>query len=306
MKKKIVCCILFVAIIASLLPMASAHENQKQHDNDLKKALFGSEGKQLQGDEKTAFQAIADAAAICIDQFSPNSTVQWKNGDYQNLQDELGRLGLPALSIDFKDIDLNKDVAGIGENVVANTPRQYTHKGWKYKKYPNKEFWERRKQVLLETVNRVLFNSDTPLAKIPWISDILYSPNEQCDAFCAFVYYVHILGDHIEGDDPKKVTDIEPLIQYTDLSIPGIIPEMKECLQVIFASQKSGWSFYSLMGELSDLGIDAEKNCGMWGAVDTVEKCQVNQKYAGQLLVILAKYVPEMLNNEAFFNHRFK
>ena len=53
------------------------------------------------------------------------------------------------------------------------------------------------------------------------------------------IYYIHILGDHIAGNTPDKLTDLEPLIQYASLSTPGIIAELKEQIQIVFVSQKS-------------------------------------------------------------------
>ena len=120
------------------------------------------------------------------------------------------------------------------------------------------------------------------------------------------VYYIHILGDHIEGNIPEKLTDLEPLIQYTSLSTPGIITELKEQFGIVLASQADSWKYAALMEELSALGVKAEKNCGTWGAVDTVDKCKINQEYAKELLDILANHLPKMLKEEPFFEQHFK
>ena len=45
----------------------------------------------------------------------------------------------------------------------------------------------------------------------------------------------------------------------------------------------------------------SEENCGTWGAVDTYERCEINQQYARELLDILAEYIPTLLKNEEFF-----
>lgn len=300
MNKRIISLILIVAAFFSIIPCSYAHDDQKKHDDDLKYALFGSDHAVLTGDTKTSFQAIADAAAISIDQFSPNDSLQWKISVYENLQSELSALGLLRLSISYDDINLNAKIAG-GKNITANTHRSFTHLGWNYNRYPNMEFWKTRKQVLIDVVNRVLFYPDAFTSKIPWISSMLNAPSEQCDAFSAVVYYIHILGDHIEGDDPNKLTDLEPLIQYSNFRSPGIITELQEQLQIVFVSQKSTRTYMSLMQELSDLRIRAEDNCGTWGAVDTYERCEINQQYAKELLDILADHLSSMLRNEKFF-----
>ena len=289
--------------------VAFAHGNQTEHDKDLKYALFGSKEKSLSGDENSIFKAISKAAALTIDQFSTNDTQRQKEGTYKELQDILKTLKLTQLPVSFDDINLNSRIAADGKNITANlynSHRKYTHLGWNYKKYPNEEFWETRKQILLHTVNWTLFNDGAIFGKVSWLSDALYAPSEQCEAFCAMVYYIHILGDHIEGNIPEKLTDLEPLIQYASLSTPGIITELKEQLGIVLASQADSWKYAALMEELSALGVKAEKNCGTWGAVDTVDKCKINQEYAKELLDILANHLPKMLKEEPFFKQHFK
>lgn len=174
----------------------------------------------------------------------------------------------------FADIDLNKNTVGEEKNITANTHRMYTHQGWNSVKYSNKEFWDVRKKILLEASQQSLF--DVSPLNIPWFSDFiskLSGPDEQCDAFCALVYYVHILGDHLEGDKPDKLDALEPLAQYESLSSPGIIPELQECLQVLFVNQKTSWTFMSLMQDLDTLGRKAEKVYYSPGGINTEEKC---------------------------------
>lgn len=305
MRKRIVAAFLLLVFVMGSAP-AFAHGNQDEHNKDLKKALFGPQEKVLSGDEKLIFNAIANAAALTIDQFSPNDSQRQKEGTYNELQNDLRKLGLPALTDSFDDLNLNSRIAADGKNITANTHRRYTHLGWNYKNYPNEEFWAKRKQILLHTVNWTLFNDNALFSQVPWLSDVIYSPSEQCDAFCAVIYYIHILGDHIEGNAPEKLTDLEPLIQYTSLSTPGIIAELKEQFGIVFIAQKDSWTYAAMMEALSDLEIRAEQNCRMWRAVDTKERCAINQKYAKELLDILANYLPKLLKEEPFFSKHFK
>lgn len=155
-------------------------------------------------------------------------------------------------------------------------------------------------------MNWTLFQDKTPFSWVPFLSEALYAPSEQCEAFSAMIYYIHILGDHIEGDDPNMLTNLEPLIQYTSLSTPGIIAELTEQLSVVFVSQEDSWTYAALMQKLTDLKIRTEQNCGTWGAVDTKEKCVLNQQYAKELLDVLSAYLPHLLKNEPFFSGNFK
>lgn len=305
MRKRILAMLLLLVFVVGYAPAALAHDDQAKHDRDLKYALFGSKEKRLSGSEKLIFKAISNAAALAIDQFSQNDQRRQKESTYNELQAELQELGLPALPASFDELDLNINVAPDGKNITANSHRMYTHRGWNYKGYPNERFWKMRKQVLLHTANWTLFNDKAFFSWIPGAADALYPPSEQCEAFCAMVYYIHILGDHIEGDDPNKLTDLAPLIQYTSLSTPGIIAELKEQLSIVFVAQEDGWTYAALMDKLTDLEIRAERNCGAWGAVDTKEKCKLNQDYANELLDILAAYLPNLLKNEPFFYEHF-
>ena len=157
--------------------------------------------------------------------------------------------------------------------------------------------WKRHNKVCLTIPSRSFLGS-------PILSSLI-GPSEQCDAFCALVYYVHILGDHLEGDKPDKLEALEPLAQYESLSSPGIIPELQEYLQVLFADQKTSWAFMSLMQGLDTLGRKAEKVYYSSGGINTEEKCAINMENAKELLTLLGDYIPELLKNEDFFIEAF-
>ena len=72
--------------VMSICPLTLAHDDQKEHDADLKYAFWGDRKKELKGDEKKAFTVIANAASLSIDQFSPNDKVQWKKECYNTIQ----------------------------------------------------------------------------------------------------------------------------------------------------------------------------------------------------------------------------
>lgn len=75
MKKRVIALLLAAAMFVMGGAPAVAHEKQDEHDKDLKYALFGSREKALSGDEKLIFDAISNAAALTIDQFSPNDSL---------------------------------------------------------------------------------------------------------------------------------------------------------------------------------------------------------------------------------------
>lgn len=306
MKRRLIAVVLLVALIAGSVPAAYAHPRQAEHDEDLKYVLFGSRDKHFDSEEeRRAFQAIADAASLAIDQFSSNSSSQLKKDTYEDLQTSLQDMGLPQLPFAFDSIDLNAAVSADGKGINANSHRKYTHQGWNYRDYPNPKFWETRQQVLLHVANWTLFQNRVPPSWLPaWVRNRFYAPSEQCEAFCTLIYCVHLLGDHAVADSPEKLKYLEPLIAHSNMSAPGIIAELSEQLQVVFVSQRYSWRFSAMMEDLSALEFEIEQEFGV-GRVDTAEKCSLNQKHAEQLLDLLAKHLPELLKNEPFFSARF-
>lgn len=77
--KRALAILLSIAILCCGLP-ALAYDSQRDHDKDLKQVLFGNREYSLQGEKRKAFKAIADAVALCIDQFSANESMQSKKG----------------------------------------------------------------------------------------------------------------------------------------------------------------------------------------------------------------------------------
>lgn len=288
---------LSAALLCCGLP-ALAHVSQSEYDRDLKLALFGNADYVFQSGRDATFQDIADAAALCVDQFSPNDSLESLKAAFEDLSERVD------LSMSFQEIDLNMSVAG--ENVTLATHRMYTHQGWLPSECADEEFWDTRKGILLETAQRNLFAGANPF--VPWLSDIvdkLTGPSEQCDAFCAVVYYIHILGDHLDGDAPDKLTALEPLAQSGSLSNPGIIPELQKYLLVLFAGQKTTRTFLSLMQDLDVLGRKAEAVYSSQGSIDTQEACAANMKNAEELLTLLGDRLPFLLRNEDFFMDAF-
>ena len=298
MRKCFVYLLIIIILIPGTMQSAHAHDSQAEHDRDLKQVLFGIADYSLCGEKYDAFRAMADATALCIDQFSANEHAESKKRDFEDLSRKV------HLSFAFKDIDLNKGIDG--KSITANTHRMYTHKGWNFSEYPDKELWKRRKKLMLDTAQQKIFNNSSSI--FSWLTDTINSwggPSEQCDAFCAMVYYVHILGDHLEGDKPSKLTALEPLAQYESLSSPGIIPELQEYLQVLFVDQKNTRTYMALMQDLDVLGREAEKVYYSWGGINTEEKCAINMDNAKALLKLLGDKVPILLRNEDFFKQVF-
>lgn len=297
--KRAIAVLLSVAILCCGLP-ALAHKDQSDHDEELKRVLFGDDIPAPVGKKADIFQAIADAAALCIDQFSTTENVQSKKNKF----DKLNRR--EKLSMRFEEIDLKKDSRGM--NISASTHRRYTHLGWNwnYTNNSDNKFWKKRKKILQETVQKELFGNSNLI--VNWFTNTVNSltgQNKQCEAFCELVYYVHLLGDHLEGDSPGKLKALMPLVRPNDTSDLSIIPGLKDCLQILFADQKDGWAYTALMNELDSLRLKAEELYFSKGGINTKEDCATNKDNAEELLSKLGTYIPKLLEKEDFFKQAF-
>ena len=205
--------LLAVFVIVSCLNIF-AHPTQNEHDKELKEILFGDIKVIFSNEEKVRFQAIADAAALCIDQFSPNKKARYKEKVFDELNEKIG------FSFSFNDIDLQD--LGNGKNASAKNHRRYTHRGWNYDDYPLQELWKQRKKILTATVNTELFDKPPgKIEKIPFVNSLIDTESacdEMCDAFCQLVYYTHILGDYLEAnrysDEFQQLIPLEQLMNY--------------------------------------------------------------------------------------------
>lgn len=302
MAKKIVALVLAFLLFTSLIPVAFAHPNQGAHDTDLSEFLFG-EGYYLTGEKKAKFQAIADAAALCIDQFSSNEDQESKKPLFDSLDQRIG------FSFTFEDIELQKLPGGI--NASAKNHRRYTHRGWNFKDYPTEmqKLWERRKLILTATVNKELFGKDPGiLRRFKWVEGLVYSEeacNDQCEAFCELVYYLHILGDYEEATSySSEFQQLIPLIRDPeDTSAPAMIDELIKLVPTLFDSQS--WSTPVLIQELERIKADAEKIMLVQGGIRTQEQFDSYKACAIDLIDTLKNYIPGLLKNTAFFSNAF-
>lgn len=124
---------------------------------------------------REAIEAIESAAYLCPDQF---------NGSGKEELNTLIAYGVPGIPNSIDEI-----------NFTSNWQhRRYTHMDWVPMEHPDVGNWDMRKEILLATVNKVFdfgpFTDPVPL--LGWKVDY----TDQCNSFCALVYYVHILGDN--------------------------------------------------------------------------------------------------------------
>lgn len=259
------------------------------HNQELEYVLFGDRFyKNSHPNEKTVIQALEDASYLCIDQFSGRGN------------DKLTRLKNEKIPDIIKDIsEINYDAFGGVEGSRGH--RYYTHRGWDIS-YPEKAHWEARRAILVNTVKKELFPSLLGLFSFLRNNKHLEA---QCNSFCKLIYYVHILGDHLEAKNPNALADIVPLSRSHDTSEPGIILKIKECCKDLFASQVNTRIYSSFVNQLDTLKTESEIYYYSPGGVNTDEKFSNYHKCAEDLLECLAQFVPNLLKNESFFKEVF-
>lgn len=239
---------------------------------------------------REAIEAIECAAYLCPDQFNGNG------------KDELNTLivyGVPGIPKSIDEI-----------NFTSNWQhRRYTHLGWVPVEHPDVGNWDMRKEILLATVNKVFdFGPFTDPIIFGWKVDY----TDQCNSFCALVYYVHILGDNealSTFDQYKKEGSyVIPLGRtHPSNSNPDIIWELTELyLPKLFSeSVKASNDYKTLIQKLTGLGSEVRSLAGRTGGINSEERFQEYKGYCDQLLEILSTYIPKLLMQEPFFKKVF-
>jgi len=301
--------IVAVLILASLCApwKAFAHQDRKLHNQELEQVLFNdssfsrTHARDAQG---RAIVALETAAAVCIDQYGQTGTA-----DLLALK-EYGVIGLP------------KSVAEINPenyNLSPTTHRSYSHRGWETRFYPTKENqrrFETRRRILLDTANVALdFGAWHKMSR---------TYTEQCDSFCALIYYIHILGDYredITSSDYKRFNGQGNGIKMAFARLnasddnPDMFWEITKHLGVLFSDHADDRLYTQLVGDLDNLGKKSRRIIGTKDGVDNYEDYEAIKECVNELWAILAgdtcgdtqyaNRIHMLLVNEEFFTEAF-
>ena len=305
MVKRIICFWLVVLLCLSSSVITSAH-GREEHDEELEFVLFGNRYyKNTHPADKNKIRAIEDALFLCVDQYNGSGKYELKN---------LHNEKVPDIIQSIEEIDYTSNYSH----------RSLTHRGWNIS-YDKKAHWELRQKILRNTVQKELFSSmDTPLSWFPWLSEKVYKKrnSEQLESFCILLYCVHVLGDHIEAGEEKKLGQgqsrpktpkekiaglsyILPLAHTEDRDNPGLIPDLIKNCAILFDAQSKTRRYMSFMQELEDLRNKSERIYESEGGVNTDPKFEDYNACAKELLNVLGEYVPELLKKEIFFSNTF-
>ncbi len=294
MKRKAIAFVLMVAVLVMGVVPGQAH-TRSEHDKQLEKVLFGRENysASLEKKQKDAIKAIHAAAYLCLDQYNGHG------------MDDI---------IALKDYGIDVDIDSI--NFKGNyAHRMYTHKGWIPPNNPEKGNWPTRKDILQSTVNKVFdFGPFTD----PLLFNIRREYTRQCDALCALIYYVHVLGDI------EEIKDIEQFKKEGSYTIPlaranpgkdntDILYDLCEkkkseganddCyLKNLFPDKwNTNINCLLLRTNLHRIHTKASKLAADTGGINTEEKFQQYKQYCVETIDVLSRYIPKLLKQEKFF-----
>lgn len=271
---------------------AKAHPSAAEHWQDLRYVFFGKRTySSIRSEAKSDWQAIEQASQICIDQFG---------GSHKSMLESVKRKTGLLFSISIEQIDLF---------ARGTNHRCYTHRGWDYSYQDDAENgdwvekrWPKRKDILRETAEAVFnFNG------LPRLLDGFVGYNERCEGFCKLVYYVHLLGDHIEfttytfNRAAGSELGHEQVIPLGASRGNSLISEIIEVFPVLFPEQ----DYSELERSLTAANL---KVCSILNKPDDLKTDEGFQQYheaAVEILDILHDYLPKLLRNEVFFNNVF-
>ena len=291
MLKRFLSVLLCFCLIVSCTPPVYAH-GRDEHDEEIELVLFGSTNyKQTHPEVSDIVEALEDATYLAVDQF---------NGNGADALARLQKRHIPDLPKKIEDFDFNSNFAH----------RNFTHRGWNVQ-YDAKAHWPLRQQILTSTVRKELFSSvETPLGRIPWLSEKVFADQEkdiarQCESFCVLLYYIHILGDHLEAERNTALAYVCPLTRPEDRDNPGVIPDLLAYFPILFASQKNTHTYSLFIQELESINARSDSLVQSEGGINTDEEFSAYHKCAEDLRDLLADYLPSLLKKEPFFRNTF-
>ena len=264
--------ILCLLIITNCLFQTTYAYEQPQHNKIMRDVLFKNFEYKKSQESKNALKALESACYLSIDQFN-------KNG--KSHLEQLKTYGVKKLPKSIDSINIDAD---------PNTHRSYTHRGWDYQYYGvDKDKWPIRKQILINTADKV-FDFGKSTAKR--------------DSFCAILYYIHILGDHLHDPSYKMENGLKIRVGGGN-DKNSIIHELLKHTSILFSAQKHTHKYRSLTSGLEKYNSRLKKIVDSSGNVDSDEKFGEKRDATEDLLEFLMLYFPEMLKNEPFFYNVF-
>lgn len=266
MKKLLSNILIFVLLLEAFYIPAVAY-NRDDHDYYTEEVLFGEyHSSALNKKQREAIDLLNCALYLTIDQF---------NGTGEKELSTLKAAGVKNLP-ELAEIDFNANYKH----------RSYTHRGWDYNYPDDRAHWKVRKEILRSTAKKVFPG---------------FANDKQCDAFCALLYYIHIIADGMAEKSYKK----------SDLRIPvggragrdnlDAIQEILRILPLVFPSQTNDHLYERLKVELASLDNKMTELTTSTGGINTDEEFIEYHGYTEKAMEILHARIYRLLQEEPFF-----
>ena len=307
MHKRLIAIFLITLLICGTATSSIAHTAQG-HYKDMSRVLFQTtypfinRSPQKNPEQHKAIWALRYVYQVAIDQFNWSEERHNNETAFSNLSSLCGIHHMPP-SISIIDLP----------NVNSITHREYTHMGWNVPTplHPvlGSEWtsrWATRKYMILSTVEQIFnFNGS------PDFWDTLFpSYTQECDAFCALLYYVHLLGDHIGFSYDTYIKESRYM-----LALSGTIPGPRQYKQSSPPNIISEFIYYSyiLFGKdakflVEDLRIIGEQLNNLPQDVNgfvTEEAFPEYKRLAEQVLNKLEHHIPRLLKTQTWWKNVF-
>ncbi len=264
--------ILSIVLLTIVTPLLFSFP-RPMHDDYMTQVLFGD--KSLIYRNSKEVEALKCASYLAIDQFNAKPHVKGYGKDELAFLKQMGVKNLP------KDIFVT--------NFSGNhLHRSFTHRGWNFNYPDDRANWSTRKEILINTINKI-FN----LSK------------KEADSFGALIYYIHVLGDHI---DDQEIKSAEDKIEFVGrLTKYDIVHELPYHFSILFKKQKKSPAYQTLLQKMRGIQWQVkflyEKTDGMTNySVDDFEIYKAGRQ---ELMNVLIRYVPELLRDVDFFREKF-
>lgn len=272
-KHRFLTLLLCIALIISMVPIKGVAYERKDHDDLMLRILFRKyEYACSDSSVQDELSVLTSACYLTIDQF---------NSYGQNYLDELDKYGIK---------NIPTQVSEIGFSASGRNHRSFTHRGWDFNYSGEmKTIWPLRQDILRNTVGSVFdFNGN----------------DQQKEAFCELLYYIHILGDH-EDDASYQISNGLKIDIGGRHDKEDIIHKLLDLLPVLFADQTHTHKYGTLTAKLHSINNELDKIVNSVGGINNDEKFAQRQELVKRLIEILSLYLPEMLKDEPFFNEVF-
>lgn len=264
--------ICFMIVITTSFPISITAFERKEHDSYMTDVLFKNFLNINNSKYSDEIDALCCASYLVIDQF---------NGSGQNDLDKLNK---------YKVKNIPTSVSSISFNASGKTHRSYTHRGWDstnnmYTNWINSD----RRRILINTVDTIFdFKGD----------------NKKRDSFCALIYYIHLIGDHMDDTSYKSDNGLK-IEMGGRIDKETIIDELLKNLEILFSEQKNSHKYTSFSSALQRYNSKYSELIRSEGGVNSEEKFRKKQELNEKVLKLLTMYIPEMLKDEEFFNEVF-